>query len=110
MFHCGKTVAKSFVMRYSGLKSFVIPYVQGHRLVSTCIFNKQGGRGRGYRSVNKSDPFRKSRNADPSLVASRVWAEAQTYRRARDDKHRYAACEDNKMQIPRRCAARDDKA
>ena len=32
-------------MPESGLNSFVIPHVQGHYLVSTCIFNKQGEGG-----------------------------------------------------------------
>ena len=45
-------MAKSFVVRYRGLKFFVMPYVQLHHLVIPLFAVLGRGEGRGYRLVN----------------------------------------------------------
>jgi hypothetical protein len=50
----GTEDTKPFVMRYRGLKSFVVPYVQAHYPVSPLLAAWEG-EGWGYRKVNFLD-------------------------------------------------------
>lgn len=69
----GKDIAKSFVVRYRGLKSFVMPYVQLHYLI-TPLFAVREGEGVGLsmsklESAELSSTRRQRHRRDPPQVS-----------------------------------------